>query len=139
MGLGERGMDRVLLLEASATRRRAVRSLLAPRGYDLTEASDYAQALEVLRRQGETVSALRAIVLGWPELADGLADQTALLIEMGLEPQRMNDYLDGIRATTAESAAEAYRQVVDLDALSLVVVGDADALTEPIREAGFKV
>lgn len=71
--------------------------------------------------------------------ADGLADQTALLIEMGLEPQRMNDYLDGIRATTAESAAEAYRQVVDLDALSLVVVGDADALTEPIRGAGFKV
>ncbi|MCQ4166248.1 GGDEF/EAL domain-containing response regulator [Tahibacter harae] len=73
-------MDRVLLLEASATRRRAVRSLLAPRGYDLTEASDYAQALEVLRRQGETVSALRAIVLGWPELADGLADQLFALL-----------------------------------------------------------
>src|SRR6478752_5329761 len=66
------GMDRVLLLESSATRRRAVRSLLTPKGYDVTEASDYAQALEILRRQGETINALRAIVLGWPEFADNL-------------------------------------------------------------------
>lgn len=73
-------MDRVLLLEASATRRRAVRSLLAPKGYDVIEANDYAKALEVLRRQGETVSALRAIVLGWPELADNLADELFTLL-----------------------------------------------------------
>jgi diguanylate cyclase (GGDEF)-like protein/PAS domain S-box-containing protein len=73
-------MDRVLLLEASATRRRAVRSLLTPRGYEVTEASDYAQALEILRRQGETVSALRAVVLGWPELADNLADELFALL-----------------------------------------------------------
>jgi diguanylate cyclase (GGDEF)-like protein/PAS domain S-box-containing protein len=73
-------MDRVLLLEASATRRRAVRTLLTPRGYDVTEVTDYAQALDVLRRQGETVSALRAIVLGWPEFADNLADELFALL-----------------------------------------------------------
>lgn len=71
--------------------------------------------------------------------ADGLADQTAMLVQQGLQPDWMNGYLAGIRATTAETATAAYQQIVDLDALSLVVVGDAEALTDPIREAGFAV
>lgn len=71
--------------------------------------------------------------------AEGLADQTAMVAQQGLPADWMNSYLDAIRETTAEAATRAYREIVDLDALSLVVVGDADALTEPIRRAGFAV
>ncbi|NNG18875.1 insulinase family protein [Naumannella sp. ID2617S] len=71
--------------------------------------------------------------------ADGLADQTALLVQQGLGPEWMNDYLTGIRAATCESATAAYAEIVDLSALTLVVVGDAAALGDPIRDAGFDI
>ena len=52
-----------------------------------------------------------------------------------------DDYVDrslaDLRAVTPESATSAYRSVVDLDDLSLVVVGHAEALAEGLRESGF--
>jgi zinc protease len=45
--------------------------------------------------------------------------------------------LAALRATTAESATEAYESLVDIEGLTLVVVGDADRLADPLRDAGY--
>ena len=42
-----------------------------------------------------------------------------------------------LRSVTPESATAAYRSLVDLDDLTLVVVGDADQLADPLRASGF--
>lgn len=71
--------------------------------------------------------------------AEGIADQTASIMVQDLPLDYVNSYLDGIRAATPEGATAAYTEVVNLDALTLVVVGDAAQLTEPVRAAGFAV
>lgn len=71
--------------------------------------------------------------------ADGLADQTASLVIQDLPVDYVDRYLEGIRKATPESASRAYADVLDLDALSLVVVGDAERLTGPLQEAGIAV
>jgi zinc protease len=38
---------------------------------------------------------------------------------------------------TPEAATEAYHSIVRPDELTLVVVGDAERLAEPLRAAGF--
>jgi len=69
--------------------------------------------------------------------ADGVADQagTQVLADLG------DDYVDrslaALRATTAQTATAAYQSIVDLDGLTLVVVGDAQRLAEPLRKAGY--
>lgn len=71
--------------------------------------------------------------------AEGIADQTASMVTQGLPLDYVNQYLAGIRSTTPGAATAAYSEVVDLDALTLVVVGAADELVEPVRAAGFAV
>ena len=73
-------MDRVLLVEPSATRRRAMHTLLAGKGFHVSELSAYAQALPVLERLGTTTSGFRGIVVGWPEHADEHADEVFALL-----------------------------------------------------------
>jgi zinc protease len=71
--------------------------------------------------------------------ADGVADQAAaqLLAELG------EDYVDrnteALRAVTPESATRAYQELVRPEDLTLVVVGDAATIAEPLRAAGFAV
>lgn len=67
-------MDRVLLLEPSATRRRAVRSLLAARGFQVTELSAFDQAVELLPRLADATRDVRAILFGWPDIPDAGSD-----------------------------------------------------------------
>ncbi len=69
--------------------------------------------------------------------ADGVADQAATQLVMGLGSDYVDRSLADLRAVTPESATAAYRSVVDLDALSLVVVGEAAVLAEPLRGLGF--
>ena len=69
--------------------------------------------------------------------ADAIADQAATEVLAGLEPGYIDRSLADLRAVTPESATAAYASLVDLDALSLVVVGHADALADPLRAAGF--
>ena len=51
------------------------------------------------------------------------------------------DYVDRSLAALAESRRSrppaAFQELVDLDDLSLVVVGDADVVADPLREVGF--
>ena len=71
--------------------------------------------------------------------ADGVAEQAAqqVLGELGV------DYVDrsiaALRAVTPESATAAYQALVRPEALSLIVVGDAASIAEPLRAAGFAV
>ncbi|MGJ3509194.1 M16 family metallopeptidase [Enemella sp. A6] len=71
--------------------------------------------------------------------ADTVAARTATNLLLGLDPQWTTRNLAAIAAVTAESATAAYRELIDLDNLYLVVVGDADHLTEPLRAAGWSV
>ena len=70
--------------------------------------------------------------------ADGVADQatTQVLADLG------DDYVDRslalLRSVTPESATAAYRSLVDLDNLTLVVVGDAATIADPLRASGFE-
>jgi zinc protease len=69
--------------------------------------------------------------------ADGVADQAATQILADLGDDYVDRSLAALRATTAESATAAYESVVDLDRLTLVVVGDADRLVEPLKAVGY--
>lgn len=71
--------------------------------------------------------------------AEGIADQTAATAMQDLPVDYVDRYLAGIRATTPDAASAAYDEVIDLDALTLVVAGDAERLVEPLTAAGFDV
>jgi predicted Zn-dependent peptidase len=69
--------------------------------------------------------------------ADGVADQAATQILAGLPDDYVDRSLALLRSVTPEAATEAYRSVVNPDELTLVVVGDAERLADPLRVTGF--
>lgn len=69
--------------------------------------------------------------------ADGVAAQAAVQVLNGLGPDYLDASLAALRQVTPDSATAAYAGVVDVDAASLVVVGDADQLAEPLRALGY--
>ena len=69
--------------------------------------------------------------------ADGVADQAAVQALAELPDDYIDRRLAALREVTPESAATAYTSLVDPEALTLAVAGDADKITEPIRAAGF--
>jgi hypothetical protein len=66
--------------------------------------------------------------------ADGVADQAATQVLAGLPDDYVDRSLALLRSVTPEAATEAYRSVVHPDELTLVVVGDAERLAEPLRQ-----
>lgn len=71
--------------------------------------------------------------------ADGIADQTAANVLQGLPLDFIDRHLAAIHTTTPAAATAAYSEVIDLEALTLVVAGDAERLAEPLATAGFAV
>ena len=69
--------------------------------------------------------------------ADGVTDQAANNVLLGLPDDYVDLSLAALRDVTPESATAAFRELVPLDDLSLVVVGDAAVVTDPLREVGF--
>ena len=69
--------------------------------------------------------------------ADGVADQAATQLMAALPDDYVDRSLALLRNVTPESATQAYASLVELDQLSLVVVGDAATIAEPLRAAGF--
>jgi zinc protease len=69
--------------------------------------------------------------------AEGVADQAATQVLAGLPDDYVDRSLALLRSVTPESATEAYRSIVHPDELTLVVVGDAERLAEPLRASGF--
>jgi predicted Zn-dependent peptidase len=70
--------------------------------------------------------------------ADGVADQAATQVLAGLPDDYVDRSLALLRSVTPEAATEAYRSVVHPDDLTLVVVGDAERLADPLRASGFE-
>lgn len=69
--------------------------------------------------------------------ADGIADQAASQVLNRLPDDYIDQTLAAQSAVTPEAATAAYTSLVHPDQLSLIVVGDADAIAEPLRTAGF--
>ena len=69
--------------------------------------------------------------------AEGVADQAATQILAGLPDDYVDRSLALLRSVTPETATEAYHSIVRPDELTLVVVGDAERLAEPLRATGF--
>lgn len=69
--------------------------------------------------------------------ADGVADQAGTNLLLGLPLDYVDRSLAALADVTPESASRAFAEVVQLDALSLVVVGDAAVVAEPLGEVGF--
>jgi predicted Zn-dependent peptidase len=65
--------------------------------------------------------------------ADGVADQAATQILAELPDDYVDRSLALLRSVTPEAATEAYRTLVDPEELTLVVVGAADQLADPLR------
>jgi diguanylate cyclase (GGDEF)-like protein/PAS domain S-box-containing protein len=73
-------VDRILLLESSLTRRRAMHTLLGAKGFQVSDVADYAQALPLLQRLGSSSAGFRGIVIGWPEHGDAEAEAVFALL-----------------------------------------------------------
>ncbi|MCP5475797.1 MAG: EAL domain-containing protein [Rhodanobacteraceae bacterium] len=71
-------MDRVLLIEASATRRRALSTMLAQKGYEVAIIATYAEGLSTLSSIER--EAYAALVVSWPEYSDHRADDVFALL-----------------------------------------------------------
>lgn len=69
--------------------------------------------------------------------ADGVADQAAVQALAQLPDDYLDRRLTALRAVTPESAGRAYSSLVDPRQMTLVVAGDADRISEPIKQAGF--
>lgn len=69
--------------------------------------------------------------------ADAVADQAAMQALAQLPDDYLDRRLDAIRKVTPESATRAYASLVDPDRMTLVVAGDAEAIADPVRRAGF--
>ena len=70
-------------------------------------------------------------------IAFDVADQAASQVLGGLPPDYLDASLAALREVTPESATAAYTSVVDAATASLVVVGAADQLAEPLRALGY--
>ena len=70
--------------------------------------------------------------------ADGVVDQAALQLMMGLPDDYLDQSLAQVLSVTPQLATEAYATIVDTEQLTCVVVGDAEALEPQVRAAGLE-
>lgn len=71
-------MDRVLLIEASATRRRALATMLSAKGFEVAVIATYAEGLSLLSSVERDKYA--ALVVSWPEYSDHRANDVFALL-----------------------------------------------------------
>lgn len=69
--------------------------------------------------------------------AAGIVDQASALVEAGLEPDFVNRHTAELLQVTPGAATDAVQRLLPLDALTLVIVGDADVLADPLRAQGY--
>lgn len=71
--------------------------------------------------------------------AHGVTDRIATLVRDGVNVEFVNSNLAALSTVTPESATQAIQEILPLDALTLVVVGEAAALHESLRAEGWPV
>jgi zinc protease len=106
-----------------------------------------ADIVTILREAGaggltddEVATGVRAATESAPlgfERADAVAARVELLLAQGLPLDHVDANLANIRAVTREAADAAYRGVVSPDELTFVVVADAAAVEQRLREWGY--
>lgn len=69
--------------------------------------------------------------------AQGVTDRIATLVADGVNPDFVNTNAIALTRVTPESATQALSDLLPLDRLTLVVVGDAAQLAEPLHAAGW--
>ncbi|MFD2421013.1 M16 family metallopeptidase [Amycolatopsis pigmentata] len=72
------------------------------------------------------------------QTADAVAVRLADNLLRGLPADHVDHYQRGLGLVTAQSASEAFATVVTPEALTLVAVGDAGKITEPLLRQGFE-
>ncbi len=76
-------MLRILISEISGTRRHVLQKLLAGDKYELVIAESFLSTINLLQRANEDNSQYAAIVMGWPEFTDPIADE---LLDLLVQP-----------------------------------------------------
>ncbi len=71
------------------------------------------------------------------ERAEAVVSRVETLIAQGLPLDHVDRNLDRIRQVTRESANAAYAEILQPDALTVVVVGDASSLRGPLQAWGY--
>jgi predicted Zn-dependent peptidase len=71
------------------------------------------------------------------ETARAVAAEIADAAANGLPADYPRNYFDAVRQTTPEVAAAAYARHVDPDALTVIAVGDADQIQDPLEKLDF--
>ncbi len=71
--------------------------------------------------------------------AQGVTERVASLVAAGLSAEFINSNALALTRVTPESATQAVSELLPPDALTLVVVGDAAALRDPLVAAGWPV
>ena len=69
--------------------------------------------------------------------AAGVADHAATLVDVGLDPGFVNRHAAELEHVTPEQATAAVAELLQPERLSLVVVGDAAVLAEPLQAQGL--
>lgn len=123
------GMDQVLLIEASATRRRALSGMLAQRHFEVIVVPNFAEALALLAKSDRQTYA--ALIVSWPEYSDHRADEVFALL-------RARDWFELPVLVMADSTdAGAVTWLMKRPATALLLWSDysdaSDALDKLIR------
>jgi zinc protease len=81
-------------------------------------------------------------VQSWPsgfEYVNTLAYQTQTIWQYGLPETWLEDYLPSLRAVDRDAAAAALQAHLDPAGLTVVVVGDLEAIREPLTALGYPI
>jgi diguanylate cyclase (GGDEF)-like protein/PAS domain S-box-containing protein len=105
----------ILLAEASQTRRRALTTLLAQHGFGVTAVASLAEAFAYLQRMNLSTVNVEAVILGWPDYADGSAEDVFGL----LHGDRFEHLPVLVLADTNDSGAVNWRMTRPRSALLL--------------------
>jgi zinc protease len=81
-------------------------------------------------------AATESAALGY-ERAEAVVGRVELMLSQGLPLDYVDTNLAGLRAVTTASANTAYVDIFDPGSLSIVVVGDATAVREPLAAWGY--
>ena len=91
------------------------------------------------REVDDAVSFTRGITPLRFSTASGITDGVAALVSVGLTTDYVDAFMESLGAVTPQSATQAIQTLLPPDGLTLVVVGDADALAGPLTKAGWPV
>ncbi|WP_329519396.1 M16 family metallopeptidase [Spirillospora sp. NBC_01491] len=86
---------------------------------------------------GSSVRALADRAPAEYETARAVAAELADVSANGLGADYPSRYLEAVRSSTPDGVARAYREHIDPEALTIIAVGDAEQIREPLEKLGY--